>query len=426
MPPAQAAAPVPVKPAPVVPAQPIVAPPEPKPVVVQQTPPPVVIPTPVPAVAPTPAEAAQTPAARTAPAFKGLAPDMEQRARGILEQVIANTKDASLPTLATQPPRPAPVIPPPQPQPEPQNTTVAPVPVRGPDAPSSPTVATPSKPVSAPISSDQESKARELLNQLTIKPAPVVTPSPVPTTPVTPAPTPVPSPQVARPTAQPAPVMTPMPAPVISKVPSVTPSTQTEVLAPMPPDQEAKARALLNQTLASIPAPTPTTPPHSATVEPKIFNEGDRRAQEDARRQAKLKAEIEEQTRREIARMEEESQVRAREMAKRRMEEDKRPQRKAQVTEVAATPVTKPVVGAVRSTPEPVESKPAPAKTSEKPRRGKNDANSKTPAAVNEGWKDANKPREERLVDLLEAYRKDQISAQQYHSERAKILTAQQ
>ena len=214
----------------------------------------------------------------------------------------------------------------------------------------------------------------------------------------------------------------------------------------MAADQEAKARALLNQTLANLstpstptPAPTqpatvaipPTTPAPSTTVpstttEPKIAPEMDRRAQEDARRQAKLKAEIEDQTRREIARMEEESQARAREMAKRRLEDEKRAQRKPQTTEVAATPTVKPAAAMARPAPEP-EAKPAPAKSTEKPKATKTSGNSKQQPAnapVEETWKDASKPREQRLNDLLEAYRKDQISAQQYHSERSKIIGA--
>jgi hypothetical protein len=184
----------------------------------------------------------------------------------------------------------------------------------------------------------------------------------------------------------------------------------------------------LNQTLATLPAPTTPAPSATTTTETKIMPEGDRRAQEDARRQARLQAEIDEQTRREIARMEEESQARAREMAKRRLEEEKRAQRKPAPEPTTAAPASKPVVAAVRPTPEPVEPKPA-AKPAEKSRKTKADDKSKTPAAaapLQETWKDASKPREQRLADLLEAYRKDQISAQQYHSERVKVLAAPQ
>jgi hypothetical protein len=150
--------------------------------------------------------------------------------------------------------------------------------------------------------------------------------------------------------------------------------------------------------------------------------------QEDARRQAKLKAEIEEQTRREIARMEEESQARAKEMARRRLEEDKRAQRRTDRVEPAPASAVSPAVTAVRRAPEAVEARPAPAKPADKPRRVKNDTEAKGAAKppLEETWKDAGKPREQRLAELLAAYRNDQISAQQYHSDRAKILASPQ
>ena len=465
-------APQPVKPAPVVPAQPVVPPPQPA--VVQQQPapkppPPVSAPAPVvvqqtPPPASPPAVAAQPTTGPVSPTFRGLAPDMEQRARDILNQVMENTKGASLPVLATQPPKPAAVIPGPQPPPEPQTATPAPAPVRGPDAPVAPVAATAPPAPSAPITPDQEARAREMLNQLLTRPAvpapasapaPVIVekPRPVPPAPIVTTPTPaavvttpaVPPPGVpisrdqeakarellnqllTRPTqaAAPTPVPptatpTPAPAPIITKAPTAAP--QTEAFAPMPSDQEAKAREILNKTLSTMPATASTAP---AVAETRNVPENDRRAQDDARRQARLKAEIEEETRREIARMEEESQARAREMAKRRLEDEKRAQRRPQGSEGAAVPTAKPAVGAIRSTPEPAESKPV-VKTAEKPRRAVKNSDSKPPvnAPVEETWKDVSKPREQRLAELLEAYRKDQVSPQHYHSERAKILGA--
>ena len=409
--------PQPVQPAPVVSTQPATSPP----VVVQQTPapqpatPPVVVPqqpviqptqptvvqqVPAPAPVPEATPASQRPA-QAAPSFKGLAPDMEQRARDILNQVMANTEKAPLPVLAVEPPKPAPVVPAPQPQIETKPATIpTPAAVRGPEAPATPAVAAPSTPA-APITADQEAKARALLNQLTTQPTSAA---------VAPAPTPAPvaTPEVTR-TVPPV-VITPA-APVTPK--ASAPASQTESLAP---DQEARARQLLNQTLTTLPTPAP-----AATAETKFVPESDRRAQEDARRQAKLKAEIDEQTRREIARMEEESQARAREMAKRRLEEEKRAQRKPQKSEPEVKPAT-----AVRSAPEPVQPKPTvAAKPAEKPKGGKTDAvKAPVKAPVQETWRNASNPREQRLAELLEAYRNDQISAQQYHSERAKILAS--
>jgi hypothetical protein len=363
--------------------------------VVQQAPAPVLTPAPPPQVA--------------APVFKGLAPDMEQRARDILNQVISNTKGATLPVLATQPPKATPIIPPPQTTPEPQPTTPTPSVVRGPDAPA---VVTPAKPATAtPIAPDQEAKARELLNKLLTQPAPA------PTSVEKPQPKPAPAPVV---TAKP-----PEAAPVTSK-PAPAPQPQSPTI---PADQEAKAREILNQTLATLPAPTPApapAPTTATTVDVQPVPAVDRRAQEDARRQAKLKAEIEEQTRREIARMEEESQARAREMAKRRLEEERRAQRNPAKTDAAPSAMAKPAPTAVRNAPESTQVKPATVKPAEKPRRAKNDSNGKGAAKppVEETWKSADKPREQRLAELLDAYRKDQISAQQYHSDRAKILGA--
>src|SRR5206468_3662837 len=312
------------KPAPVIPTQPVNPPPAPQPQVVQQTsaPNPAVMP------APTPRSSAQTNVA-----FKGLAPDMEQRARDILDQVIANTKGASLPVLATQPPKPTPVIPGPQPQAQTPSTATNP-PVRGPEATPAAVVRTPTK----TIPPEQEAKAREMLNQLLAQPIPA--PAPVPASPPqsTPVQKPTPAPVVVEKQAAPAPtpaspvVQQPAPAPkTVTKAPA--PAAKPEIAAPMALDQEAKARELLNKTLATLPAPTPAPAPvanksvesptpvpvPSATpkVETKVAPEGDKPAQEDARRQAKLKADIDEQTLRYIARMEDESKTRASEMADR-------------------------------------------------------------------------------------------------------------
>lgn len=473
VPPPAAPAPQPVKPAPVVAVPPVTPPPAPEPVVVQ----------------PTPAPVPQT----TQTAFKGLAPDMEQRARDILNKVISNTKDATVPPLATQPPRPALVIPGPQPSVEAQPSTTTATPVKGPDAPAAPVVAPPPRttvavpitpaepqPVPAPaaptpspapitpITPEQEAKARELLNQVNVRPAPAAPapvapakpqpapvaapakPQPAPVAATVPAPAkPVPAPQTqvpapitpeqeakardllnqltarpapapaapvaspAAPVPKPAPIAPerPQPATVVATPPPARPSPPAQAALPaaMPPDQETRARELLNQTVLPTPAPNP-----AAVVEPKTVNETDRRALEDAKRQAKLKAEIEEETRREIARMEEESQARAREMARRRLEDEKRAQRKPAP---AAT---------VRPAPEP-EAKPVVAKPAEKPARAKKKTDAKSPATpAEESWKNTDKSREQRLAELLEAYRKDQISADKYHSERAKILASPQ
>ena len=150
------------QPAPVVP-QAVPAPAAPAPTLAQPA-------TPQPAIsAPQPAPAVQPirQAPPASPKFSGLEPDMEQRARDILNQVLANTQDAQLPknlqTPAATTPTPAPAT---AVRVQPAQAAVAvPAETSKPQASAAPTPIPAAPLPAAELAGDKETQARELLNR---------------------------------------------------------------------------------------------------------------------------------------------------------------------------------------------------------------------------------------------------------------------
>jgi len=273
--------------------------------------------------------------------------------------------------LQTQPPAaaPKPVVAAPQPKKTPAPAS-APVSVAAPVAPPPP-----APEVSAPPPVDSESieKAREALRQkmdeLQTPPA-VVAPTPPggrPTPPAQWAPPPVAQP--ARPVTEPAPV--PAPKPVPAPAVQATPAPVLTAPPPVDPEAIAKAREALRQKMAemdaqsppatAVPAqPAPAFQPVPAVVPP--------------------------------APADPEAIAKAREAMEKKMKE-------LIAQESAEPPAVPPTV------PKPAKVKGAPAFP---PLAG-------PPPAVSAD-------KEQRLQELLRKYRADQITPEQYHEQRAKIL----
>jgi hypothetical protein len=202
---------------------------------------------------------------------------------------------------------------------------------------------------------------------------------------------------------------TPAPAPVVASKP-VAPTTTPA--AELPTEKEIQARQLLNQTLSSLPVqPTP--------ADPKAKREVEKQARDVAKREVQMKAEAEAKARKQVLQLEEESRHRAQEEARRRIEMEKR----AGQGSASSTPVhqeTAPVVAAVKSPePQPVKVQKAVATTpAEKKKNGNSKRDTQTPYADN-----PSASKEQRLSDLLQAYQRDEINAEQYHATRRKIIS---
>ena len=177
--------------------------------------------------------------------------------------------------------------------------------------------------------------------------------------------------------------------------------------AELPGDKELQARQLLEKTLTNLTVPE----------DPKTKAEAEKQAKEQAKRELRAKADAEARARREVEKLEDESRSRAREQARKRIA-DGQAETVAAVPQAATAPQVQTAVAktaplkvqrAVATTPVPVE------KPSKK--NGKSNA-AKVPFADN-----PNATKEQRLADLLSAYQKDEISADQYHTLRRKIIT---
>ena len=362
----------------------------------------------------------------------GLSPNLEKQARELLNQVMENTKDAKLPTTlvptittgttpkSTKAEAGLPAI------------TVAPAPA-APVTPAAPAASQPAKPatvaVTPPVATpaaaqgtltpEQERKARELLDRaLSQTPAqPAVVKTAVPT-----APAPV---VTATPPAAPAPT----PAPVVTATPAVTPApvvTAAPAVKTVPPsgltsEQERKAIELLEKKLrqetgnrevvqspasptatppaaitspavatppAAVPAPTPAKVEYKTKeeikAESKRLEKEQREAELKIKAEAKKKLEVDEAARRTLDRMEAESNAKAKEQAGKRLAEGDKTSKEAKVKAEPAS-VSAPVSKAAAKS-----------------------------AAV--------KTKPQRLAELLESYMKDQLTPEQYHTQRAKLL----
>lgn len=350
----------------------------------------------------------------------GLSPNLEKQARELLNQVMENTKDAKLPTTlvptittgttpkSTKAEAGLPAI------------TVAPAPA-APVTPAAPAASQPAKPatvaVTPPVATpaatqgaltpEQERKARELLDralsQTPAQPVAVKTAAPAPAPAVT-----------ATPAVTPAPVVIAAPA-----VKTVAPSGLTS-------EQERKALELLEKKLrqetgnhevvqspasptatppaaitspavatppATVPAPTPAKVEYKTKeeikAESKRLEKEQREAELKIKAEGKKKLEVDEAARRTLDRMEAESNAKAKEQAGKRLAEGDKTSKEAKVKAEPAS-VSAPVSKAA--------AKSAAAKS----------------AAV--------KTKPQRLAELLESYMKDQLTPEQYHTQRAKLL----
>jgi hypothetical protein len=428
--------------------------------------------TPAPQAAPAPAPAPQVAqplqtrpiAPGTSTRFPGLAPDMEQRARDILSQVLATTENAKMPSLASKPDAPAPQTPAPQPAAVPA-VTPAPAPA-APVTPAQNFVLPPTQTATS-LPPDKETEARQLLQQTLAN---------LPSQPA--AETAKPKAEIGKPAQPKAEVPKPAPAPVIAATPATTAPAQVE----FPADKEAQARQLLQQTLSSLldrPAPqaaksekplqaekpiqeqprieapkvaaTPAAAPKPAEVaptqvalpadketqarqileqtltslpvqsapeDPKAKREAEKQMREQAKRDVLTKAEAEAKARKEVQRIEQESREQARAEAMRRIEAEKRGAQGSASASPAVQQDTAPAVATAKPSPEPrVKIQPAVATAPAEKTRKKN-GNAKTPYADNPAAS-----KEQRLADLLQAYQRDEINAEQYHTQRRRIIS---
>ncbi len=381
-----------------------------------------------------------------APVAPTLTPELEQKARALLHSTKVTPESARNSTPLSLPPPVAPSISP-----------VSAVPLATP--PGAPIAATPpaSPPAHKPaplvnqnataaLTSPQEAKARELLSQRRGESKPVATaPSTpvIPTTPIVSAPPVNPSiaPPPVAPPANPPERVVPQPAPIVTTpaVPSVNPPTDPSLLVSpstlpgaakpvqaMTPEQEAKAHQLLEQQMTGTVSSPNSASPAKARREAQKKAEAEARALE-AQRKAEAKA-----------RLQAEKQQRV---------------KTASVPVLIVEPETKTIVSppvrtdaqapdAAKAHEQALENAKAAAKVQLK-ERSKEDQKPVRTDSVSAPEKVAVKTRptageskalpevnplpisgtkQQRLVQLLEAYKKEQISPAQYHQERARIL----
>jgi len=219
----------------------------------------------------------------------------------------------------------------------------------------------------------------------------------------------------------------------------------------MTPEQEAKARELLYGTAGrapstTVPAPMTTTPVPEAAVAPTITPKSDLESYKEARKRAeqdaKLRKKAEDKARKEMERMQAETRAKAKEDLRRKAEAEARAKKETEATvasvrtkerdefrkrsgtapgETAAivTPADNSVAVA-KAVPAPEEVKSAPPNSVvSEPKK----AASTTSARPEE---DPAFPaaKRQQLMKLLNDYRQDKITPEEYHSGRAKIIAS--
>ena len=194
----------------------------------------------------------------------------------------------------------------------------------------------------------------------------------------------------------------------------------------MTPEQEAKARQLLDQKeketgpVASIPSAAPLPRPATSAAEVKAKRElikqqereGKKRREEEKKADkiaARQRVEQEAKAKKEMERLDREAKAKARDDARHQLEAEAKSRQVAKVRENGAAKPEQPagVKPSVEPAPSPSNpvtvSKPAPEPKSSAP-------------AV------SGKTKKQRLEALTDSYVRDQVTAEQYHRERAKIL----
>jgi len=226
-----------------------------------------------------PAAPASAPAASEgSPLSNTLTPDAEIRAREVLNQRTAEIKvNPPKPTVTAAPPvaRP-PVAAPVSIAPAPAVAAPAPVQPQAPVTVTAPVVAaplpTPSAPTTTPtLSAEQETAARDLINRTLGRPQ-VITPAPA--TVAAPAVT-APPPAVVAPrvtTPAPAPVVTTAPATVAVTPPVAVPTPAAAPSKPLTAEQEAAARAAVDQRMFEITGVRPGTVPPPTVKAPEAVS----------------------------------------------------------------------------------------------------------------------------------------------------------
>ncbi len=454
---------------------------------------------------------ADTPNARVAapaPSSGTLSAEQEQKARDLLNQLTGKS-NATSPTKPAAPASPrSNVLPRPAPPALdlPTNSVSASAPIQTPKAQpalSAPVTSLPA-PASATLSQDQETKARDLLNQsypevshgkaFTVAvPPPAATPAPIPQPSPIAAPAtrtapmvrngltpeqeasarslvsqqvsnlrqgatapavPLPPPIVATPAPTPQPVTSPsvpaLPAPV---APASTPTRPTPpapltaaappVAQPQPgtltPEQEAKARAALEQAEKQV-APIASIPPAvPQTVPPSVPSQADSAAELKAKRElikqqeregkkrreaekkleqeaARKRVEQEAKTKKEMERLDREAKSKAREEARRKLEAEAKLHQEAKVRG-PNTPEKAKLASPSAANPAPASTPPAVKATPEASKAESRKNAVAAPVATGPQTK------KQRLDSLTDAYLHDKISAEVYHRERAKVLS---
>ena len=227
-----------------------------------------------------PAAPASAPAAAEVPPLSNtLTPDAEVKARELLNQRTAEIKvNPPKPTVTAAPPiAPTPVRPPvatPAPAaPAPAVAVPTPVQPQVPTTVPAPVVAGPSPTPSAPattptLSAEQEATARDLINRSLGRPQAITPPAPatVAAPPVT-APAVVVTPPVTIPA--PAPAVTTAPATVAVTPPVAVPTPLPAPSKPLTAEQEAAARAAVDQRMFEITGVRPGTVPPQTVKAPE-------------------------------------------------------------------------------------------------------------------------------------------------------------
>jgi len=359
------------------------------------------------------------PAPAVSPAVT-MSPENELKARNLLNQAAgrSTTPMTTAPAIST---------------PSVTVTTVAP--------PSSPVVTAPSTiQTSRTLTLDKEARARELLSELRgEKPADLKTHAPQSLVATTPSAVPVTPPSVAI--APPPAAIAPIPVPaapaaqaVIQPPPVLVNTTPAGPV--MTPEQETQARELLNRnagkavtSTAPVPATTSIAPTTSGKSELDAYRDARKRAEQDA----KLRKKAEDKARKEMDRMQEETKARAKEDLRRKAEAEARARKE---TEMTVTSVRTKEKEEFRKRSEgetiaPQEGTPVLAKVVPAPEEVK--TVTPTKKVSSNGSASATRPEEDpafpaskrqQLMKLLNDYRQDKITPEEYHSGRAKVIAS--
>lgn len=370
------------------------------------------------AAAPRPAETQISGISKVPSTSPSLTPEMERKARELLDQAHRDLVTEGVPPRQPAPPAAvpaprldppavrwdAPAVAPPVTAPPPPQQRAGPTLAIAPPAATPPPKSPPSAVATSSLTPEMEAKARQLLDQAIAarQPAQPITPPPgqavvpPPARPISPPPAEVPrSTFPATPVARPsAPGPTPAVAPPVAVQPP--PAQRT------PPPVQATAPAQ-----SSVPSQPvqPSRPTPSAGVGPMT-----------AEQEAQARSLIDEATQK----LQPEATASAPDTRARR--DGERPN--AEMTNKAAREKTikdleKEARDAAKSRP---ESRPTARKSTPPPTRTESTASTAPATSAAPAISSSARTKQDRLAQLLDAYRRDQIGPTEYHQQRAKIL----